>query len=191
MRKSPYLLILAAFAASSCTPQARDKARRFFFEVPDETAGQSASADVSSNGPSDLPELHLPASLFVSVHTPYADQQCDACHSTAKRMNVSEKASDTCGECHEDFFDEDLVKHDPVSSGDCLMCHVPHRSRYPALLAQPVRDTCTDCHDMDDLSEDAHAGDASNCIACHDAHFGAEHLLRKDFVPAKKAETPE
>lgn len=190
MRTPLYLMALPVAIVLGCTPDARDRAKRFFFEVPEESPASTATADASANS-STLPELHLPPSAFVSVHQPYADQQCDACHSTEKRMKVEDQPSTTCGECHEDFFDKALVKHDPVAGGDCMQCHVPHRSRFPALLIRSVLDTCVECHDAEDLSKPAHAGEAvGNCAACHDAHFGAEHLLKKDFVPAKSSATP-
>ncbi|HRX86832.1 MAG TPA: cytochrome c3 family protein [Phycisphaerae bacterium] len=191
MRKLLVVMALLVAAGLSCTPEARQRAKHFFFEVPDESAGATASTESkSSKDSSNLPELHLPPSAFVSIHPPYADQQCDACHNAEKRMNVVGETRDTCGECHEDFFDEDKVTHFPVASGDCLSCHQPHRSRFPALLVQSVKDTCAGCHDTGDLSEDAHQGDVSNCVKCHDAHFGGEYLLKKDFVPAKAPEKP-
>jgi predicted CXXCH cytochrome family protein len=181
VRFAPGVLALLAAVVLSCSSDARQRLTHFFFEVPDEpVAGASTEAAAE---PAGVPELALPPARFASVHHPYAEQQCDACHHVDERMRVAPEHRDSCGDCHEDHFDEDLVKHEPVLDGDCSMCHVPHRSQHRALLIQPVFETCTDCHDAEDLSEAAHgAAEATNCVACHDAHFGGAHLLKTEYA---------
>ena len=177
--------LLCAFAASAvvvivvlgCASDTRERLARFFFEVPDDRAVVAVEQSFPAESPP--PELTLPPPRFASIHAPFAEKQCDACHDGSARMRVSADLEASCGECHEEFF-EDEVAHEPVADGDCTLCHAPHRSKYRALLLQPVFETCTDCHDEpDELSEPAHAADgAENCTTCHDPHFGGEFLLK-------------
>jgi len=185
MRKPGYAAALLVVILQSCSTDARERLKHFFFEVPAEPVATTASAGSTASGDAAvLPELPQPAARFASIHSPYAERQCDVCHKADNRMRVVAEQRDSCGDCHEDYFDADLVKHDPVSSGDCAMCHVAHRSPHRALLIKPVFETCVDCHDAEDLSAETHgAGDVTNCVACHDAHFGGEHLLKKDYSP--------
>lgn len=106
-------------------------------------------------------------------------------------MSPADDFMDSCAECHQRYFGDD-VRHAPVSSGECLYCHDMHRSPSPALLKMSLFDTCIDCHDEpEDLSPDAHSTDGvENCLACHDAHFGNEMLLKPKRPGAVAAEIP-
>jgi len=168
-----------------CASDTGDRLKRFFFEIPDESVTESDSIraqhphDGATDAPSD--KLILPEPRFASIHAPFADHECSACHDMSAKMAVAEDQIDSCGECHEDYFDEDLVMHEVVADGDCSLCHLPHRSEHRALLTQPLPDLCTDCHDMDDLDEETHpVAKVNNCTACHSAHFGGEHLLKSE-----------
>jgi predicted CXXCH cytochrome family protein len=162
----------------------------FFFEVPNaETAPEASTADAASLSPVP-PVLQLPPPRFASVHQPYANNQCSACHNTAERMTVAEDTETTCGECHDDYY-SDRVGHGPVAAGECMSCHDPHHSTQRALLVKPVFDMCVECHDEpEDLSQPAHAGEVSDCTRCHDAHFGESPLLKPGIPrPAAKNES--
>jgi predicted CXXCH cytochrome family protein len=178
----------------ACSPEARDRAKRFFFEIPDESAAAPAPAvesvaDANSDGVSTTGQAAVaPPSTetqFASIHEPFRSRDCGVCHQSGERMSIGKEFAKTCGECHDKYFDEDQVNHEPVAQGDCLMCHVGHRSKEKWLLNRPVLTICSDCHEPDDLSVDAHdVPNGKDCAACHDAHFGKEHLLKPDRIKA-------
>ncbi|MCK4658702.1 MAG: hypothetical protein KAV82_04195 [Phycisphaerae bacterium] len=178
MRKTTVLIPLFAVVALGCSEGARDRLTRFFFEVP----GQTETAADNGEKPASARQTAAdqPEPQYASVHQPYAEHQCSACHDVGQRMRVVDDLASACGTCHKRYFGEEAA-HGPVADGDCSECHMSHRSRYAHLLKSTVRDSCTgDCHDPDDLSDvDAHGGpDADNCTTCHDPHFGSSPYLR-------------
>ncbi len=181
----PRFLVVVAGAALvglgvvlGCSPESRERAKHFFFEVPDETQAKAASPEGDPQRP-DRPTLAPPAAKFASVHPPYAQHKCTSCHDSTQQMQVRSDLPEACRGCQRRYFSEE-VGHSPVADGDCLICHQLHRSTLASLLLQPIPDTCIDCHDEpEDLSEEAHGVDnAADCIGCHDPHFGTGVLLR-------------
>lgn len=174
-----------------CSESARQKLTRFFFEVPDESAPRTQPDSPSTPAAFEPPSLELPPSRFVSWHRPYLQRKCLSCHDADRRMSPADDFLDSCAECHQRYF-TDEVGHAPVSSGECLYCHDMHRSPSRALLKMSLFDTCIDCHDEpEDLSPIAHSTDGvENCLACHDAHFGKEMLLKPKRPGTAAAEFP-
>jgi predicted CXXCH cytochrome family protein len=196
MRKWPWAILLAVVILVGCSPSARDRLKHFFFEIPDESAAAQPAVDVagapgtsSSDAVATAGSPSPAPTAFLSIHAPYDSNDCSACHQQDARMSVPKDQSESCGTCHERHFDEDEVMHQPVSEGDCSMCHVPHRSQYKGLLNRPVLTICSDCHEPDDLSEEAHVPPTRDqCTLCHDAHFGEEYLLKPNRPGAPATE---
>jgi predicted CXXCH cytochrome family protein len=134
------------------------------------------------------------------LHSPTEEGDCTSCHDTegSPKMIVMEDMrynSGPCLECHSDLDDELLEAesvHPPVEEG-CLMCHDPHGSANPFLLAKKVIDTCTYCHE--DKTEGNHpvrghplegpkdplrGGYQFSCASCHNPHASSEDVMLRE-----------
>lgn len=178
MRVRLAMIPMAAVVVWGCSVTARDRLAHFFFEIPEPIAEGDVAAKTASSEDRP-PALQLPPPRFVSVHEPFRERTCTACHDAGNRMQPHDDIAAACKTCHAEYFSE-RVGHFPVSAGQCTQCHDPHRSTRRALLMQDVHDTCVECHEEpEDLSEEAHGGDdVDNCVRCHDAHFGESPLLK-------------
>ena len=173
MRKILILLPASVVITLGCS----EGARRFFFEIPDETKA-AATGEETATPVAQPPAAVAPEPRYASVHQPYAEHQCDACHDAGRQMRVVENLADACGECHQRYFG-DAIEHEPVAGGDCGSCHQAHRSQHPRLLKDTVPALCGECHDPDDLGEEGHdVPNVKDCTACHDAHFGSAPYLK-------------
>jgi len=173
---------LALLAVFGCSLAARERLKHFFFEVPVAEAGDGVGQAGNANHVvpvEDRPTLTLPPGRFVSVHEPFRSHDCEVCHNADAQMSVNTDNEETCGACHDRYFSSE-VGHAPVAGGECLLCHDPHRSAFPALLLSAIGENCAQCHDAaEDLSQPAHAeAEGTNCTKCHDPHFGEPPLLR-------------
>lgn len=112
---------------------------------------------------------------------------CHAPHASRAKGLLRGESSKVCGSCHGDTLRRSaasLVKHQPVSDGDCASCHDPHSGDAPLFLTKgDVLETCGSCHDW--LRHASHpmgekAKDPRNrnlrvqCLSCHRGH-GTEH----------------
>jgi DmsE family decaheme c-type cytochrome len=121
------------------------------------------------------------------LHWPVADKTgCVNCHSPHASKHDKLLKADTavlCGTCHVDTakgIAATAVKHAPVDSGTCTVCHSPHGASGVFLIDQPsVNELCTTCHDY--AQHSAHpigekAVDPRNknlrvdCLSCHKGH---------------------
>ena len=93
-----------------------------------------------------------------------------------------------CLQCHttkdsELNYTANMWVHGPVSSGQCVVCHDYHESRYQyMLLSKSSIVLCTQCHAKGYLGDSEANQKGDECISCHNPHIGANRLLlRKDF----------
>ena len=180
-------LAVAAFGLSWWTgcgsPEKRYKVLSFFFDgVPDPHApkvavrpGEAAAAAVGKVRP-----------LVASVHKPFADNNCAACHKGGPESGFELSAinSNVCITCHERVLHEYPIMHAPVSALACMWCHNPHDSPQPALLREPAPAVCTQCHEKDLLGPKTpeHLLKDSKCLDCHLGHGGVKpYQLRSDL----------
>jgi predicted CXXCH cytochrome family protein len=83
---------------------------------------------------------------------------------------------------------EDGWVHGPVASGQCVICHEPHRALNPHLLKKAEPLICFQCHDESTLKV-VPGHDRATYEACLDCHAGhqssAKHLLKVGTVISK------
>lgn len=117
-------------------------------------------------------------------------ETCESCHESVatphpqkgtKTFKLTQEPPDLCYTCHEKFGTKSEV-HPPVQQGVCTMCHNPHSSNEPKLLAQPLKDLCGTCHaDHVDFKVVHGPVSAGDCTACHTPHESdTKKLLLKE-----------
>ena len=169
-------ICLATALAVGCNARSRHKALTLFFDgVPE----PKAAPDTAGAPDADPTQPPAPGPVVYREHAPYAAKACDACHDAAATNALIVPKDELCARCHEVKLDKKYV-HGPLASGGCLVCHDPHRSRYPALLVAESGTFCFRCHDRAALSPiEEHAHPEADCTACHDAHGSDQkYLLR-------------
>ena len=138
-------------------------------------------------------------------HGPYASGACYLCHETSETggyrgLGKKEEAKgaiakagivpgklvaplrELCVRCHaakspEKARGEGLWVHGPVAAGYCTACHGPHAGPQPHLLVKNANDACRDCHGEGFLVGKALHEGKTECLACHNAHFGRDGRL--------------
>jgi predicted CXXCH cytochrome family protein len=122
------------------------------------------------------------------VHLPFAEKQCDTCHSTpqeGKVVLVEGARRELCLTCHADMqerLEKGKAQHTAVVAGDCTACHSPHASAFPHQTRRGPVELCLTCHT--DLAQ-ARVEKAflhrpvfeQSCLICHAEHPG-ERLQR-------------
>jgi predicted CXXCH cytochrome family protein len=172
------------------TPENRRATLSRFFDgvpVPHKTnavtvASASGTATNALSGNFSRPTSSgPPTTLVVSIHAPYANRQCQECHSERFSHALRAPRDQICLGCHTKTLADATVVHTPVRNGECLACHHPHTTESPHLLVKKNADLCLQCHDADLLSQvEGHQNaKRSDCVSCHDPHGGTrEYLLR-------------
>ena len=74
---------------------------------------------------------------------------CESCHqatSEGEKTTITPVATggDLCALCHE--VKKDPVLHGPYKTGQCLVCHDPHRSEFPHQARAEPNTLCMSCH---------------------------------------------
>lgn len=165
-------MVLVALVWTGCSVEKNYELLSFFFDgVPN----PNRLTNIDGGSPGSMRE-----SLTYTIHQPYAEQQCDACHRSM--FDRSGIGSEVCLNCHSDVQNEYAYMHGPVAVGACLWCHAPHESAYAHLLKEKDRPVCTQCHGpamLDTERVPAHADEERGCLECHTGHGSdARHQLR-------------
>lgn len=82
------------------------------------------------------------------VHTAMS-MGCTTCHAIQQNggttsVTLVAPADQLCFTCH--TKSSDPVQHLPYSEGDCIACHSPHSSNFPAHTLAAQQDICMGCH---------------------------------------------
>lgn len=118
-----------------------------------------------------------------STHKPYGEKRCNDCHAQNKSENdgLIRPKQELCFVCHDAIINGPFV-HGPVAVGDCLACHLPHSSTFPALLRKGPEELCQSCHREERLAATMHQRVTDRemaCGECHGPHSGeARYFLR-------------
>jgi predicted CXXCH cytochrome family protein len=122
-----------------------------------------------------------------TMHLPFAERNCDACHADAKASVVSPggSAADLCATCH----DPRQAGHPVPKGASCTSCHTPHASSAPSLIAGPEKEICLACHKeiasrrAGSIAFHPASGVAQDCTVCHELHTGKTRALLKQQDP--------
>lgn len=183
------LAALAVLAWSSCASPTRQRVLAALFDDPPPTEAEKAAAQEAVE---PVVVVEKPERRSVkrvewagSWHGPHAAGLCQACHSGTGEnpaaggevARLRRSPEQLCVGCHSrdsllDLLgaDSPSALHGPVASGHCTACHVPHRSREPALLRIAAEKLCLGCHRADDRGAEHPEVDGLDCTACHDPH---------------------
>ncbi|MDR2239216.1 MAG: DmsE family decaheme c-type cytochrome [Zoogloeaceae bacterium] len=131
------------------------------------------------------------AQMIRPTHHPVPEGKmgCSSCHdvhSDNPKALTKSSTNDTCYTCHMEKRGPFVHEHQPVAE-DCGICHKPHGTTTPNLLAQRVPILCQQCHSS---SGQAHAQNTAGvqiggnyngqgsisgrgCLVCHTAIHGS------------------
>ncbi|NTV50416.1 MAG: cytochrome C [Geobacteraceae bacterium] len=134
------------------------------------------------------PDSSLSEQAKGSVHVPYEEKRCNDCHNESKGADGGQKDAllikpkeELCFVCHKDILDKPF-QHGPAAVGDCVACHLPHDSIYPALLNVSKESLCTKCHVERRKAARMHdqfVEKGLTCESCHDPHAGNTYFFLK------------
>ena len=127
-----------------------------------------------------------------SLHEPF--KNCIPCHGNQPEKNslsepqLIEPVPKLCYSCHKDLTAKGEWPHGPVATGECLLCHEPHKADNKSLLKKPIPELCYQCHEIDTLSLVANHTDESyaRCNDCHEDHTSlSRKLLKQNFFKSE------
>jgi predicted CXXCH cytochrome family protein len=176
-------LVIIFLLLSSCDEVGRRKALTLFFDgVPPlrrEVSETESSVQKNDKAPASAPVGNW------HIHEPVKD--CTACHGNQPRRGTSGKVQlvaqvpQLCYKCHKEHEASEGWVHGPVATGDCLLCHEPHKTRTESLLRKPVPELCYQCHEPEAIRAiEGHVEPShGHCVDCHEGHAGATKSLLK------------
>jgi predicted CXXCH cytochrome family protein len=98
--------------------------------------------------PSKCLQCHNDKATGKYVHSAIS-MGCTVCHTVANvkgatYISLSSPSNQLCLTCH--TLSTDSIQHPPYKEGDCIFCHSPHASDFPAHLYASPQDVCMACH---------------------------------------------
>lgn len=209
------LLLVTIILATSCSEQTRYKALTFFF------TGVPSSADERRAQERVHEESRVKNGVdrsILSSHSYFTSKKCGRCHLTSLSQSFSRAAQrgmptvslrgegtaenprlplkKICVTCHVNRSDifasaNNLWLHAPVTKGNCIFCHFPHQSRYPALLIDKAENLCIMCHSEGLIKLTNKHRELKDCLKCHTPHLGKDKLLLiKDYKEVRRLPEP-
>jgi predicted CXXCH cytochrome family protein len=170
----------------SCTDTERHRALSFLFDGVPPLPGQ-VFEETQDEDAINAQRRRVEPTWF--LHEPQSD--CQRCHGDQKQENFSRQVKlvsplpALCYECHDMPQGGKGWVHGPVASGQCVICHEPHRSLNRYLLKRPEPQMCFQCHEETSLKTLPGHDQASfqACLDCHAGHSSfAKHLLKAGSV---------
>lgn len=112
-------------------------------------------------------------------HPPYRNGKCGSCHNPADSQLFKTPQEGLCLSCHAELIADKIYLHGPVAVNACLNCHHHHASIHPKVLLRDINETCSQCHDLDDVKSGAHHDTIADgtCVACHNPHGGENRFF--------------
>ncbi|MEW6072967.1 MAG: cytochrome c3 family protein [Planctomycetota bacterium] len=126
------------------------------------------------------------------VHDPVATGDCQECHVLVSgedhRFQALPATVELCASCHGDVTADLKFAHGAVTGGACLVCHDPHASGRPGLMAGDPTGICLRCHvtmkEWVGTRTYTHDPAVDDCLSCHDAHGGDNRMILLQAPPA-------
>lgn len=186
-RRVLWLLALLALLCG-CDPVARHRYLTTFFDdvpsLPDveQYCAEAMEKEAKQAADAQHPKKAQPV-YEASIHPPYGDKRCNGCHQSDKTSvsGLLKPENELCFMCHPAILKHRFA-HGPAAEGDCLACHLPHESSYPALLAREPGKVCEKCHSEPRSAAAMHdriKEHGADCISCHDPHSGESRFFLK------------
>ncbi len=144
-----------------------------------EVDGEPNSKGLAKNDSGATWGLHEPFNNCVPCHGDQSEQ------ASTNQANLVALVPKLCYGCHKDYITLDGWVHGPVATGECLLCHEPHKTDNKSLLSKPIPELCHQCHESKTLQPVANHSDESyaHCSDCHDGHTSpGRMLLKQDFL---------
>jgi len=172
---------------ASCDEVERHRMLTFFFDGVPPLQTEASKAEASGLKAGKAADVAPMGGWH--IHPPV--KNCADCHGEQRRMSSSRKVQlvaevpQLCYQCHTEYATLEGWVHGPVATGNCLLCHEPHKTKPEFLLRKPVPELCYQCHELGAIRMVKNHAEESytQCTDCHEGHAGATRsLLRQTFL---------